>query len=50
VELGYVEDDRVDEPGEVAVRGSVIDLYPGDLAEPVRVEVTDGAHRRHPRL
>jgi transcription-repair coupling factor (superfamily II helicase) len=42
VELGYVEDDRVDEPGEVAVRGSVIDLYPGDLAEPVRVEVTDG--------
>jgi transcription-repair coupling factor (superfamily II helicase) len=42
LELGYVEDDRVDEPGEVAVRGSVIDLYPGDLAEPVRVDVADG--------
>lgn len=42
LEVGYIEDDRVDEPGEVAVRGSVIDLYPGDLPEPVRVEVTDG--------
>jgi transcription-repair coupling factor (superfamily II helicase) len=42
LELGYIEDDRVDEPGEVAVRGSVIDLYPGDLAEPVRIDVVDG--------
>jgi transcription-repair coupling factor (superfamily II helicase) len=42
VELGYVEDDRVDEPGEVAVRGAVIDIYPGDLAEPVRLDVADG--------
>lgn len=39
--LGYVEDERVDEPGEVAVRGSVADLYPGDAECPVRIEVAD---------
>ena len=42
LELGYVEDDRVDEPGEVAVRGSVIDIYPGDAHQPLRIEVSDG--------
>jgi transcription-repair coupling factor (superfamily II helicase) len=26
--LGYVVDERVDEPGEIACRGSVIDVYP----------------------
>lgn len=41
--LGYHDDDRVDEPGEVAVRGSVADLYPGDRQQPVRIEVVDGA-------
>ncbi|NJC05522.1 transcription-repair coupling factor (superfamily II helicase) [Sphingomonas kaistensis] len=41
--LGYQDDDRVDEPGEVAVRGSVADLYPGDRQQPVRIEVVDGA-------
>ena len=43
LELGYVEDDRVDEPGEVAVRGGVIDLYPGDQPQPVRLELDDNA-------
>ncbi|MEG3150103.1 TRCF domain-containing protein [Sphingomonas sp. ZT3P38] len=41
-EIGYVADDRVDEPGEVAVRGLVIDLYPADAEMPVRVEIGDG--------
>jgi transcription-repair coupling factor (superfamily II helicase) len=40
--LGYVVDDRVDEPGEVAVRGSVIDLYPSDRASPVRIAFDAG--------
>lgn len=38
-EIGYVEDDRVDEPGEVAVRGSVLDIFPVDSALPIRIEV-----------
>ncbi len=40
--LGYVVDDRVDEPGEVAVRGNVVDIYPADRPLPVRVEVDGG--------
>ncbi|WP_174292169.1 helicase-related protein [Sphingomonas bacterium] len=39
---GYVSDDRVDEPGEIAVRGEVIDLFPADAELPVRIEVADG--------
>lgn len=42
VEAGYVEDERVDEPGEVALRGQVLDVYPADAAEPRRIEVADG--------
>lgn len=42
-DLGYRDDDRVDEPGEVAVRGNVADLFPGDRLQPVRIEVADGA-------
>ena len=38
---GYVLDDRVDEPGELAVRGQVIDVYPTDAGEPYRIEVRD---------
>jgi transcription-repair coupling factor (superfamily II helicase) len=41
--IGYIEDDRVDEPGEVAILGSVIDIFPADHDGPVRVVVTDGA-------
>ncbi|TDW61535.1 transcription-repair coupling factor (superfamily II helicase) [Novosphingobium sp. PhB55] len=40
--IGYVEDDRVDEPGEVAVRGEVIDIFPADAGFPARIEVTGG--------
>ncbi|RZM08746.1 MAG: DEAD/DEAH box helicase, partial [Sphingomonas sp.] len=35
--VGYVEDDRVDEPGEVAILGSVIDIFPADHDAPVRI-------------
>ncbi|UZK70482.1 helicase-related protein [Sphingomonas sp. S1-29] len=40
--MGYFLDDRVDEPGEIAVRGSVIDLYPADRETPVRIGFNDG--------
>lgn len=41
--LGYWADDRVDEPGEYAVRAEVADLFPADAAMPVRLLVLDGA-------
>lgn len=42
VARGYIVDDRIDEPGEVAVRGSVVDVYPVDSPTPVRIEVENG--------
>nr|WP_239017897.1 helicase-related protein [Sphingomonas aracearum] len=42
VEAGYVDDDRVDEPGEVALRGQVLDVYPADAEVPLRIEAVDG--------
>jgi transcription-repair coupling factor (superfamily II helicase) len=42
-EIGYFADDRVDEPGEVAVRGDVIDIFPADAGMPARIEIEDGA-------
>jgi transcription-repair coupling factor (superfamily II helicase) len=36
---GYVADDRVDEPGEIALLGEVVDVYPADAALPVRIVV-----------
>jgi len=41
-DIGYVLDDRVDEPGELAVRGQVIDVYPADAGEPYRIDMQDG--------
>ncbi|RVT90382.1 helicase-related protein [Sphingomonas crocodyli] len=38
IALGYREDDRVDEPGEMA-RRAVIELFPTSLDEPVRLEM-----------
>lgn len=44
--IGYYEDDRVDEPAEFAMRGRVIDIYPANAANPVRLELADGAVQR----
>ena len=45
--LGYVEDERLDEPGEVAVLGAVGDIFPGDRDMPCRIEVeVDDDHCR----
>ncbi len=40
--LGYIADERVDEPGEMAVRGQVVDIFPADAGLPARIEVDDG--------
>jgi transcription-repair coupling factor (superfamily II helicase) len=37
-QVGYILDERVDEPGEVAIRGQVIDLFPADSPLPYRAE------------
>lgn len=42
---GYVLDDRVDEPGEVAIRGAVVEVFPGDCDRPVRCDIADGVVR-----
>ena len=40
--IGYVVNERVDEPGEVAWHGQVLDVFPADASEPLRVELVDG--------
>ena len=40
--IGYFTDDRVDEPGELALRGQVIDVFPADSSAPYRLEAQDG--------
>ncbi|KQT35435.1 DEAD/DEAH box helicase [Sphingomonas sp. Leaf412] len=42
LDIGYVADDRVDEPGEVAMRGQVLDVFPADAALPLRIEIAEG--------
>ncbi|MBV9076044.1 MAG: DEAD/DEAH box helicase, partial [Methylobacteriaceae bacterium] len=43
--LGYRDDERVDETGEFAIRGQVIDVFPAGYSLPVRLEHEDGAIR-----
>ncbi|MDB5595576.1 MAG: box helicase [Hyphomicrobiales bacterium] len=40
--LGYVEDDLVDQPGEIALRGRVVDIFPAASPLPCRVLFEDG--------
>ncbi|TCP37053.1 helicase-related protein [Sphingomonas sp. BK235] len=42
IAIGYVVDERVDEPGEVALRGQVLDVFPADAPQPLRIEVAEG--------
>ncbi len=37
-EAGYVEDDPVTEPGEFSLRGGILDVFPPNLDNPVRLE------------
>jgi transcription-repair coupling factor (superfamily II helicase) len=36
---GYVADDRIDEPGEIAVLGEVVDIFPAAAERPVRISL-----------
>ncbi|HEY8616525.1 transcription-repair coupling factor [Phenylobacterium sp.] len=51
---GYVFDDRIDEPGEIAILGAVVDIFPAAAEGPVRFELADdevvGAIRRYDPL
>jgi transcription-repair coupling factor (superfamily II helicase) len=40
--IGYGADERVDEPGEMAIRGGAIDLFPADGDSPVRIHLEEG--------
>jgi transcription-repair coupling factor (superfamily II helicase) len=40
--IGYFTDERVDEPGEMAVRGGAIDIFPADADRPIRIRHEDG--------
>ncbi|MDP9415167.1 MAG: DEAD/DEAH box helicase, partial [Pseudomonadota bacterium] len=44
--FGYFRDDRVDEPGEMAIRGGAIDLFPADAEKPVRIHLEGGRVER----
>jgi transcription-repair coupling factor (superfamily II helicase) len=39
---GYIFDDRVDEAGEAALRGSAIDLFPAGADQPYRLDHAEG--------
>jgi transcription-repair coupling factor (superfamily II helicase) len=39
---GYILDERVDEAGEAAIRGAVVDLFPPVGGHPVRLDHSDG--------
>ena len=41
-EGGYAREDPVTAPGQVARRGGILDVFPSDAQEPVRVEVVFG--------
>ncbi|MFL5078335.1 MAG: helicase-related protein [Microvirga sp.] len=40
--LGYLADARVDEPGEFALLGQVLDVFPPGSGSPIRIEYADG--------
>ena len=39
---GYHPEERVDEPGTVALRGQTVELFPAGAPAPIRLEVQDG--------
>lgn len=41
VRMGYVRSNGVEQPGEFAMRGSIVDIYPLNLDNPVRLDFFD---------
>lgn len=37
--IGYADDDEADEPGTLALRGRVVDVFPADAEQPTRIEI-----------
>ena len=42
IDIGYIADERVDEPGEMAVHGATVDIFPADAGGPARLDIADG--------
>ena len=40
--LGYILDERVDEPGEIAIRGRTVEVFPAAAPRPCRIEHAAG--------
>jgi len=38
---GYVFDDRIDEPGEIAILGTVVDIFPAGAEAPLRIALDE---------
>lgn len=41
VSMGYIRQKLVDRPGDFAVRGSILDIYPLNMDNPVRIDLFD---------
>src|SRR5690606_1105417 len=39
---GYLTDERIDEPGEIAVLGEVVDIFPAAATAPLRLRLGEG--------
>jgi transcription-repair coupling factor (superfamily II helicase) len=44
--IGYFGDERVDEPGEFAIRSGAIDIFPADADAPARIHLNGGRVER----
>jgi transcription-repair coupling factor (superfamily II helicase) len=42
IRAGYVADERVDEPGEIAFRSQVLEIFPSSKLRPYRIDIEDG--------
>jgi transcription-repair coupling factor (superfamily II helicase) len=43
---GYTIDERIDEPGEIAFRGQVVDIFPAGGSQPFRLDIGEGVVER----
>ena len=49
VRLGYEREEQIDGPGQFAVRGGILDIYPLTEEVPIRIEMWDAlVHNVHP--
>ncbi|EOT45341.1 MULTISPECIES: transcription-repair coupling factor [Enterococcus] len=41
VHMGYTREQMIEKPGDFSIRGSIVDIYPLDQADPIRMELFD---------